>query len=85
MHRDVAKATVTLGNFSCNLSRNFVAGVEMFQTVYLCLVTGRIFFYLSPPTSNLNNIILITKNYEICLFQCMRDKLQEKLPSATAP
>ena len=31
----------------------------MFQTVYLCLVTGRIFFYLSPPTSNLNNIILI--------------------------
>ena len=25
----------------------------------LCLVTGRIFFYLSPPTSNLNNITLI--------------------------
>ena len=31
----------------------------MFQTVYLCLVTGRMYFYLSPPTSNLNNIILI--------------------------
>ena len=31
----------------------------MFQTVYLCLVTGRMFFYLSPPTSNLNNIFLI--------------------------
>ena len=30
----------------------------MFQTVYLCLVTGRMYFYLSPPTSNLNNIIL---------------------------
>ena len=27
--------------------------------VYLCLVTGRIFFHLSPPTSNLNNVILI--------------------------
>ena len=36
-----------------------VTGVEMFQTVYLCLVTGRMYFYLSPPTSNLNNIILI--------------------------
>ena len=35
------------------------SGVKMFQTVYLWLVTGRIFFYLSPPTSNLNNIILI--------------------------
>ena len=31
----------------------------MFQTVYLCLVTGRMFFYLSSPTSNLNNIFLI--------------------------
>ena len=29
----------------------------MFRTVYLCLVTGRMYFYLSPPTSNLNNII----------------------------
>ena len=33
-------------------------GVEMLQTAYLCLVTGRICFYLFPPTSNLNNIIL---------------------------
>ena len=31
----------------------------MFQTVYLCLVTGRMYFYLSPPTSHLNHIILI--------------------------
>ena len=37
-----------------------LSGVEMFQTVYLCQVTGRIFFYLSPPTSNLNNIILFS-------------------------
>ena len=35
------------------------SGDEMSQPVYLCLVTGRIFFYLSPPTSNLNNIILM--------------------------
>ena len=35
-------------------------GVEVFQTVYLCLVTGRMYFYLSSPTSNLNNIILFS-------------------------
>ena len=30
-------------------------GSKCSQTLYLCLVTGRIFFYLSPPTSKLNN------------------------------
>lgn len=32
-------------------------GLKCSQTVYLCLVTGRTFFHLSPPTSNWNNII----------------------------
>ena len=30
-------------------------GSKCSQTLYLCLVTGRIFFYLSPPTSKLND------------------------------
>ena len=33
-------------------------GSKCSQNVYLCLVTGRIFFHLSPPTSNLNNILI---------------------------
>ena len=36
-----------------------VQGSKYSQTLYLCLVTGRIFFYLSPPTSKLNNNLTI--------------------------
>ena len=32
-----------------------IQGSKCSQTLYLCLMTGRIFFYLSPPTSKLNN------------------------------
>ena len=45
-------------------SHTHLARVEMFQTFYLCLVTGRMYFYLSPPTSNLNNIIILFSRFE---------------------
>ena len=37
------------------ISFSIFQGSKCSQTLYLCLVTGRIFFYLSPPTSKLNN------------------------------
>ena len=37
------------------ISFSIFQGSKCSQTLYLWLVTGRIFFYLSPPTSKLNN------------------------------
>ena len=51
----------------------------MFQTVYLCLVTGRMFFYLSSPTSNLNNIFLILFYFHFLKLSCGCTIINNKL------
>ena len=55
----------------------------MFQTVNLCLVTGRMYFYLSPPASNLNNIILILFYFHFLKLNwgctIIKNKLIEKI------
>ena len=107
----ISKAAVTLGNFSCNLSRNFVAPLRhklhgslrsvtcpemnMSRNVFVAVTVARsrTNFYFSQrlrqqqnwETCSFQGMLHYATIHATCVATKLRDKLQEKLPSVTAP
>ena len=107
------KGAVTLGNFSCNLSRKFVAPLRhklhgslpgvtwpemnMSRNVFVAVTVAqsRTEFYFSQrlrQQQKLRDMLIsghVTLGNNSCNFICvatkLQNKLQEKLPSVTAP